>query len=245
MKNKEILNWIFKSINGKKKHIIILTTLQIILGALSVSFAFLLKYVIHGLEIQDKKYFLSSICIIFVVIALILILNCTYRYLYERISSNIENSLKQTLFENLLYTEYKSVKEIHKEEWIHRLSEDTKIVTSNMLSIFPVIGRMSIQFIFAFVLIIYISPKFGLILLPISFFLFFLTYILRKKLKKYHNQVLNEEGKYKIFLSESLEGLSIIHSFVNEDLISNIDEERLINYKKAKIKKIIFQFFVH
>lgn len=243
MKNREILTWISKSIKGKKKHIVILTIIQIALGFLSVCFAFLLKYVTHGLEIKDKKYFLISIYILLGIVLLILVLNCIYRFIYEHINSNIENTLKEKLFNDLLLSNYKIVKDYHKEDWIHRLSEDTKIVTSNILSIFPVIGRMSIQFILAFILIIYISPKFGLILLPISFILLILTCILRKRLKLYHNAVLEEEGKYKIFLSESLEGLSIIHSFVKESLISNIDSKKLENYKKAKIKRNNFSIF--
>lgn len=237
MKNKEILKWINLSIKGKKHYLVILTLIQVLLGLLSVSFAFMLKFVTHGLETKDRTYFLNSVYILLAVVALILIFTCIYRFLYEYACSNIENSLKRTLYDDLLHVDYKKVKDEHKEDWIHRLSEDTKIVSSNILSIVPAIGRMSVQLISAFALIIYISPIFGLILLPIAIVLLLLTYILRKRLKKYHNEVMNEESNYKIFLSESLEGLSIIHSFVKEDIIENIGNRRLEKYKKARIKR--------
>ncbi len=237
MKNKEILAYISSSIKGKKHYLVILTLIQVFLGLLSVSFAFLLKFVTSGIENKDKTYFLNSVYILLAVVALILILTCIYRFYYEYACSDIDNSFKKRLFKDLLLTDYKTVKDEHKEDWIHRLTEDTKIVSNNILSIIPAIGRMSVQLISAFALIIYISPSFGLILLPIAAVLLLLTYILRKRLKKYHNEVLSEEGKYKIFLSESLEGLSIIHSFVKEDVIENIGNERLQTYKRARVRR--------
>ena len=237
MKNKTILKWISSSIKGKKRYLIILSLLQIMLGILSVGFAFMLKYVAHGLEIKDKEYFLNSIYILLAIVVLILIFTCLYRFLFEYACSDIDNSLKKRMYDDLLHSSYKMVRGEHKEEWINRLCEDTKVVSSNMLAIIPVIGRMSVQLIAAFAAIIYISPSFGLILLPISLFLVLLTYVLRKRLKIYHNKVQDEQGKYKIFLSESFEGLSIIHSFVKEDVIEKIEEKRLDEFKKARVRK--------
>lgn len=237
MKNKEILKWISSSIKGKKHYLVILSLIQVGLGLLSVFFAYMLKFVTAGLENKDKAYFLNSVYILLGIAALIILLNSLYRFLFEYASSSIENSFKKNLFESLLYSPYKMVRNEHKEDWINRLSEDTKIVANNILSIVPILGRLVVQLVAAFVLIIYISPLFGLILLPISVVLLLLTYILRKRLKRYHNDVLENEGRYKIFLSESLEGLSIIHSFVKEDTIKEIGKERLEDYKKARIRR--------
>ena len=237
MKNKEVLNWISVSIRGKKHHLVVLTVIQVLLGLLSVLIAFLLKFLTHGLEIGDRAYFLNSAYITIGAVVAILGLSTAYRLLYEHAYVDIENALKQNLFSGLLESPYELVKGQHKEDWIHRISEDTRIVSSNILSILPSLGRMGVQLIGAFAFIIYISPLFGLILLPISLFLLLLTYVLRKRLKKYHNDVLEKEGHYKVFLSESLEGLAIIHSFVKEDVIANLGSQKLGEYKKARIRK--------
>lgn len=49
-----------------------------------------------------------------------------------------------------------------------------------------------------------------------------------------------EDGKVKIFFFESLQGLSIIHSFVKEDIFSKKNEDNLSNYKKARMKRNLF-----
>ena len=237
MKNKQILHWISNSIKGKRHYLVSLSLIQVFLGLLSVGFAFCLKFVTDALTKMDQAYFIASVIAMGCIVILIFASTCLYRFLYEYASTEIENSLRRRLYKELLLSPYSKVKSLHKEEWINRLTSDVNVVANNILSIVPILGRMSVQFVSAFALIIYISPQFGLILLPISLLLLLLTFLLRKRLRKYHNALMEEEGKYKVFLSESLGGLSIIHSFVKEDVANVLGDIRLVSYRKAKIKR--------
>ncbi len=237
MKNKEILHWISNSIRGKRHYLVSLSLIQVFLGLLSVGFAFCLKFITDALTKMDQSYFVISVVSMGGIVVLIFAFTCLYRFLYEYASTEIENSLRRRLYKELLLSPYSKVKSLHKEEWINRLTSDVNVVATNILSIVPILGRMSVQFIAAFALIIYISPQFGLILLPISVLLLLLTFLLRKRLRKYHSALMEEEGKYKVFLSESLGGLSIIHSFVKEDVANVLGDIRLASYKKAKIRR--------
>lgn len=237
MKNKETLSWIFRSIQGKKHHLVILTLIQVCIGIFSVLSAFLLKYVTHGIEIRDQSYFLLSFLLLLSDVVLLVLSNSLYRFLFEYAASDIENSLKRRMYQNLLFTDYGFVKSHHKEDWINRISEDTRIVTNNILSIFPALGRMSVQLVFALVLILFLSPIIGYLIIPVTILLFVLTYFMRKRLKRYHKDVQEKEGNIKVFLSESLEGLSIVHSFVKEDMMIHLNDIRMNEHKKARIRK--------
>ena len=63
---------------------------------------------------------------------------------------------------------------------------------------------------------------------------------MRKRLKKYHHLVQEKDGKAKVFFFESLQGLSIVHSFVKEDIFSKKNEDNLEEYKKARLKRNLF-----
>ena len=132
------------------------------------------------------------------------------------------------------------MKKIHDEEWIHRLTSDTSVVASSILSILPSLCRMVVQLVLALAAIIYLYPVFGLSLLPFIVLTILLTYFMRKRLKAYHHLAQEKDGRVKVFFFESLQGLSIVHAFVKEDIFSKKNEQNLEEYKKARVKRNTF-----
>ena len=63
---------------------------------------------------------------------------------------------------------------------------------------------------------------------------------MRKRLKACHHEVQEKDGKAKVFFFESLQGLSIVHSFVKEDIFSKKNAQNLEEYKKARLKRNVF-----
>ena len=96
---------------------------------------------------------------------------------------------------------------------------------------------MVVQLVLALVAIIILYPVFGLSLIPFIIVVIFITYLLRKRLKAYHHLVQEKDGKVKVFFFESLQGLSIVHSFVKEDIFSRKNKDNLEEYKKARLKR--------
>ena len=240
MKNKETLKFISNNIKGCKSKIAILSIAQTLLGALTVSFSFMLRFVIGAIE-EGSQELLTRYVIVISSIALALILVQIFYYLFYEVSySDIENKLKNNLFKTLLKNKYQEVKKLHDEEWIHRLTSDTSVIAGSILSILPSLCRMVIQLVLAIAAIIYLYPIFGLSLLPFIIVVILITYFLRKRLKNYHRLVQEKDGRVKVFFSESLQGLSIVHSFVKEDVFSKKNAKNLEEYKKARLKRNVF-----
>ena len=99
---------------------------------------------------------------------------------------------------------------------------------------------MVVQLVLALAAIIYLYPIFGLSLLPFIVLIILITYFMRKRLKKAHHLVQETDGRVKVFFFESLQGLSIVHSFVKEDVFSKKNEENLEAHKKARLKRNVF-----
>ena len=240
MKNRETLKFINENIKGSKIKILLLSLCQTLLGVLTVAFSFMLRYVISAIEDKNKEL-LTIYTIVIASIALgLILLQIFYRIYYEVSHIDIENKLKDNLFKTILNKDYQEVKKVHDEEWIHRLTSDTSVIASSILSILPSLCRMAVQLVLATAAIIYLYPVFGLSLLPFILLVILITYFLRKRLKAYHKLAQEKDGKAKVFFSESLQGLSIVHSFVKEDVFSKKNEENLEEYRKARLKRNLF-----
>ena len=240
MKSKETLRFINGNIKGCKAKIALLSIAQILLGALTVAFSFMLRYVIGAIEAKDQDALILYTIIIASIALLLIVLQIFYRIYYEVSFVDIENKLKKNLFQTILSKDYQEIKKTHDEEWIHRLTSDTNVIANSILSILPSLCRMVVQLVLALAAIIYLYPIFGLSLLPFIVLIILITYFMRKRLKKAHHLVQETDGKVKVFFFESLQGLSIVHSFVKEDVFSKKNENNLEAYKKARLKRNVF-----
>ena len=240
MKSKETLRFINSNIKGCKAKIALLSIAQILLGALTVAFSFMLRFVIGAIEDRNQDALIMYTIIIGSIALLLIVLQIFYRIYYEVSFVDIENKLKKNLFQTILSKDYQEIKKTHDEEWIHRLTSDTNVIASSILSILPSLCRMVVQLVLALAAIIYLYPIFGLSLLPFIVLIILITYFMRKRLKKAHHLVQETDGKVKVFFFESLQGLSIVHSFVKEDVFSKKNENNLEAYKKARLKRNVF-----
>ena len=240
MRNKETLKFITNNIKGSKKKVLILSIVQTLLGVLTVAFSFMLKPVINALEVKNNDLLIRSVIILASIAVVLIILQIFYRLYYEVSYIDIENRLKNNLFKTILNKDYQEIKNTHDEEWIHRLTSDTAVVANSILSILPSLCRMVVQLVLALVAIIVLFPVFGLSLLPFILLVILITYFMRKRLKAYHHLAQEKDGRAKVFLSESLQGLAIVHSFVKEDVFTKKNEQNLEEYKKARLKRNTF-----
>ena len=240
MRNRDTLRFINTNIKGSKKKVFLLSLCQILLGILTVAFSYMLKFVIDAID-KGNKSDLITFTIVLASIAVVLIaLQIFYRLYYEVSYIDIENRLKENLYKEILNKDFQEVKQIHDEEWIHRLTSDTQVVANSILSILPSLCRMVVQLVLALALIIQLYPLFGVSLIPFILLVILITYFMRKRLKAYHHLTQEKDGKAKVFLSESLQGLAIVHSFVKEDVFTKKNEENLEEYKKARLKRNTF-----
>ena len=243
MKNKDTMKFVNNNIKGSKGKIALLSITQVLLGALTVAFSFMLRYIIGAIEAKDQDALTLYTIIIGSIALALIILQIFYRIYYEVSYVDIENKLKKNLYQTILNKDYQEIKKTHDEEWIHRLTSDTNVIASSILSIWPSLCRMVVQLVLALAAIIYLYPKFGLSLLPFILIIILITYFMRKRLKKAHHLVQQSDGRVKVFFFESLQGLSIVHSFVKEDIFSKKNEDNLEAYKKARLKRNMFAIF--
>ena len=240
MKNKETLKFISNNIQGSKLKIALLSICQILLGVLTVAFSFMLRFIIEAIEKSNKDLLVTYIIVISAIAVSLILLQIFYRIYYEVSYIDIENKLKNNLYKTILNKHYQDIKKVHDEEWIHRLTSDTSVIANSILTILPSLCRMVVQLVLALAAVVFLYWQFGLTLIPFILLIIVITYFMRKRLKAYHHLAQEKDGKAKVFFFESLQGLSIVHSFVKEDVFSKRSEQNLEEYKKARLKRNLF-----
>lgn len=239
MKN-NTLKWLSDVVEKYKINILILSLMQAILGGSSIIYALFLRNGIDKATEKNKSGFMIAFVSIVVLVLLQIILRAFVRWLEENSRSTIENILKSRLFETLLKKDYASVTAVHSGEWINRLTSDTKISADGAVDIIPNIIGMAVKMSGAFVTLFIIEPKFIFILLPGGAGLILLTYMFRKKLKKLHRLIQENDGKLRIFMQEHLSSLIIVKSFSVEQNTIEQGNKKMSVHKDSRMKRNYF-----
>ncbi len=234
------VKWLYTVLGKKKWFIVLLLLIQTVIGGSSVIYALLLKKIIDNAVSGNKNGFLAYFIGIILLICVQIVLSLLNRALTEYSKASIENSLKNRLFENLLYRDYSQVSSVHSGEWMNRLTNDTVVCANGATSILPGLAGMVVKMIGAVIMILIIEPKFAYILIPGGIVIFLLTYAFRRVLKRLHKQIQESDGKLRIFMQERLESMPVVRSFTAEEQSLMEAEQKMNDHKKARMKRITF-----
>lgn len=234
------MSWLWK-VSGKNKfNILWLALLEMVFGVSSVVFAWVLRSLIDQAVAKNVRGFWMYVAAMVGIVVLQLVLRATVRFLLEYTKSIAENRLKERLFSVLLSKDYAAVTAVHTGEWMNRLTSDTVVVASGLVTIFPNVAGMLVKLISALILLLYLVSYFSWILIPGGIFFIVLTYSFRKILKRLHKNIQEVDGKLRVFLSERLTSLLIIRSFACEKQILEEATEKMADHKAARMKRSHF-----
>ena len=236
-KNNVGLRWIWKVSGRRKINIVCLILIQLGLGISSVGLAWVLREMIDRAVAKDDQGFFAYATMLIGLVVFQIFLRAVNRFLEEYTKSTMENCFKERLFSSLLNRDYASVMAMHSGEWMNRLTSDTVAVSDGLSLILPNVAGMIVKMVGALMLILVLVPRLAYILVSGGLFLIFLTYDLRKVLKKFHKKVQEADGRLRVFFQERLGSLLIVHSFAREQQIMKEADEKMLEHKQARMKK--------
>ena len=233
----QTLSWLYR-VPGKKKRIIAaLILVQTLSGLTGVATAVLLKLIVDCAVRGDMDGFARAVLLTILLIVAVQTLYALLRWLTELGKSSFENVFKQRLTENILLRAYASVSAIHSGEWMNRLTNDTKVVAEGYVEILPGLIGMVVRLCGALTMIIWLDPRFALLIFIGGALMIFSTYVFRKRLKLLHKAIQEEDGRLRIFLQERISSLMMIKSFVAEKQTGEGAAEKMENHKAARMRR--------
>lgn len=255
MKNKKInsesdmavLRWVFSACRKQIPIIIFLIAVNAVHGVTSVFFAGFSKKVIDAATVDggDFNIVIKFALALLGVVILQMILSITRSCVSERCKGRIDIILKRHLLDQIMAKDYASVTKYHTGELQNRLFNDVNVVSDGFTKIIPQCVFFVTKLISSLIYLIVINKIFALIFVVGGCFVFAVTQLFRKTLKRLHKRVQETEGKTRSFIQETLSNLLVIKAFAVEDKIDAhsdaLQEENFI----AKMKRRNFGIYAN
>ncbi len=236
--NYKTLTWLY-SVPGKEKaYILILTVIQMLLGATGVLDALFLKRIVDYAVNRNTAGFWRAVVGLILICGFQISLQAVSRWLGEKARATLENLFKSRLTEKILQKDYAHVSAVHSGEWMTRLTNDTSVVANHYVGILPGFAGNAVRLLAIIIVLFVLQPRFTLIILPAAVVLFILIAILRPRLKRLHKDIQERDGSIRSFIQERINSLIVIKSFAAEDKTLDGAEGLMNDHKKARMRRI-------
>ena len=231
------LRWLIAGAKGKKRYIFILTVLSALSGTVNVLSALLLAGIVDSAVAKDWDSFWLYCILEAIKLVVQLVLLLVPYYLEEYTKSSLENQLKQRLFTKLLTGDYATVSAVHSGEWMTRLTSDTGIAAGAMTTLLPRVVGMIVRLVLSLWLVMSIAPVFGVGMVLGGLVIVFISWGLRRIMKRLHKKVQTADSDLRVFLTERLGSMMILRAFKKEYVAVKQGVEFMNAHKAARMKR--------
>jgi ATP-binding cassette subfamily B protein len=238
--DREVLKQLGVTVGPMRWHIVLLTAIEVVLGAAVVVFAWILRGLVDAAVGHDASMFGTYAGAAVALTVLQLALRAVSRRELEFTRSGLENSLKTRLLTALLERDYSSVSTIHSGEWLNRLTSDTSVVADAVATIIPSLCGMLVKLLGAIGLMIYLAPALALVLIPAGLIMIAFTAAFRRKLKSMHKDIQEADGSLRVYLSERLSSMRIVRAFVAQRTVKAESSRLMDAHRAARMRRNTF-----
>lgn len=231
------LKWIGTTLGMRKWMVVVLAVIQSIMAISGIIFALLMRSVIDNAVAKDNAAFWQAVSALAILICLQIALRFINRFWEEDTHAAIENSLRQKMFQGILQTDFRRVKEYHTGELMNRITSDVSVVTDGAVTLLPSLTSMAVRIIGVLLVMGAIDWSIALVFLIGGCVVAALSVLPRKWQKKMHKRVQEADGEVKSHLQESLESLLVIHAFGCEEKIEKLSASKMAKHREMRRKR--------
>ena len=245
------LKWIIKASKKQRGFILLLALLNIMLASSAVAVSYMLRYVINAAtdntatveERFDGVWFWGVLFTVLLFLQVVIqILN---KHLVFRVTARLTIDMKTSLYSKILRKDYLKVTRFHTGEMLNRINNDVSSIVSAITGLIPTLSYTVSKLVGIFIVLLSIDPWFTVMFVAVGVFVFLVSSFFKKKMKNYHKQIMETDGKIRSFMQETLSSLLVIKIFSVEDKVVDIASDlQEVNYKR-KAKRNIVSLITH
>ena len=240
MKEKDTLKWIYKRCNRGFWNMALLVFLSSWSAVCITGFAMLSKNVIDSAQQGDKDALIRHSLFLVLLIASQMIARVAYSILVAVNCGRAEMNLKTFVFSNVLRNKYDFTTKFHSGEIMTRLTSDVNVVSQNAVELVPRALMYGVRILSAAIALIIIDRRFALIFICCGVLIGLFAAILRKPLKKFHNEVQQKDENVRSYLQEMTENLFAVKIFRIYDKVLARAETVQKKLYKSQLKRSVF-----
>ncbi len=239
-KNSGALRWIYQIVKKQIPVVVFIMILSAILACAGSVAALVSRSVIDSAIDGERDAFIGFALLLGGVYLLQILLNMVCKYMQERCRVKIENSIKQAFFKALLQKDYAAISHYHSGELMNRLTGDITVIGDAVTLILPNLSGIVAQLICAFAVIFYLEWRFAVVFLAGGILVFFVTRVLRTKIKILHKKVQQTDDKTRSFWQESVFNLLAVKVFSAESKMAEKSDKLQKENFNARMRKTKF-----
>ena len=233
--------WLRKILAPYRSFIALLSGLAVCTSLSGVAFAYLVRYLIDAAAEKNEKKLLLFAAVVFLLLLLRILTQMLNAYQTEKCRTKMYATLKQRLFDRLLYADYAQAQQIHSGDRMSRLTFDAAEVAADTTKILPGWSGGFVRMLGALCALLALDPLFTAIYTVGAVVIGTVGFLLRRKAKAYHREVSEAEGKSRAFMQESLDFAVTLKSYCAEKKAAEKSERLLEEYCDKRMKKARFQ----
>ena len=233
-------NVMFWAANRIRRHIPAMTAMTLAhmgQALLGVGFALGTRLVIDSAVGGDGDAFIRACLIQGGIIAGLLLCQLLYRHLHELLTARLDRDWKQSILRDLLHSEFSEVSRFHSGELLNRMNNDVRILNRGLLDALPNVAALLTRLAAAMVVLAALEPWFSLVICGAGGTVILTTGLLRRKMKKLHKAVSQQEGRVLGFLQETLEKLMMVQAMDAGDEMEGRGDALLADHYAAQRKR--------
>lgn len=212
-------NWIWRIARPYGWSIVLLSVINGLIAAGMVLFALASREVIDiATGVKEGSLWLSGGALVGL-LAAELLLNVLFNYYKVWITGKVEIRIKDTVFGALFDKQWSDVSAFHSGELLHRMTADTDVVVTGVVTLVPQVVAMATRLIACLVVLLATDWRFTLVLLVLGVLMLICARFYGKKMKSIHRECQETDGKAKAFTQESLANWMLIQSFDGADTV--------------------------
>lgn len=210
------LKWIISNSLFILPLLILLIATNVAVSVCTVVFALLSKNAVNFAVSGNMDALLKEGIVLGIVILVEIVLRVINSRMTVSFGGRMEMRLREKIFATVLGKSWSEVSSFHSGEIVNRIKSDTSIITSGVMHILPNGAMFISRIIMALVVLFTIDLQFALTVCIVSPLLLIFGRLYSKKMKFFHKEVQQSEGRAISYMLESIQNLTVVKAFRSE-----------------------------
>lgn len=227
--------WVFRYV-GRYKFIIILYVLLGIIGTgTSLGAAVASKYLVDTVVSHDSANIARFACLTIGLAIFQFVFSAGSQWISAIVGTKANNEMREEIYSHILSSRWEDIHTYHSGDLLNRIEGDVATVSSGVISFIPSVFTKVLQFGGSLCIVLYYDKIMALLALLSAPFMFLISRLLVRTMRKFNKQSRELNGKVISFSQESIRNIHIIKAFdLTGQYIENF-REVLSEYRKVRL----------
>lgn len=216
------LRWIYNMVRPQRRAMLVMMMCHVLLAGCAVGFVYISKHlvdvavdILKGGAVGNRLWVMAAGMVGIVITRIGL--NALRNYLQVKTEIRMKNRLRRRLFNILLHMQSDGGARRHTGDILSRMQEDVRQVSSVCASSLPNIFGTLLQFAAAFVFLMILEPRLGLIVVVLVPLGILAGKFVTGKIRKLTHNIRESDAKVQSHLQESVQNITLLQSMEYAD----------------------------